>query len=29
MGILIGIKLFMVGLIMVTGGAVARELENR
>lgn len=28
MGILIGIKLFMVGLIMVTGGAVAREMEK-
>jgi len=28
MGILIGIKLFMVGLIMVTGGAVMREMEK-
>jgi len=28
MGILIGIKLFMVGLIMVTGGAVVREMEK-
>ena len=26
MGILIGIKLFMIGLIMVTGGAMAREV---
>jgi len=28
MGILIGIKLFMVGLIMVTGGAVVRGMEK-
>lgn len=27
MGILIGIKLFMVGLIMVTGGSTLREME--
>jgi len=28
MGILIGIKLFMVGLIMVTGGSVVRDMEK-